>query len=147
MENPNAVLSAGRNIMPGAIITLQRRDSSKYQKHFLQHHRSREKTILSPTVHLKQLSQRKRGRINGVPGNFHVTIMKFPSFDLQREAKKKLVCLRKTARANFSYPFTRPKELRQFPLFPALNPYKCFCLTKQETRKRGKNTGIIKKIL
>ena len=41
--------------------------------------------------------------------------------------KKRLVCLRKTARVNFFYPFTRPEKLRRFPFFPSPNLYICFC--------------------
>ena len=40
--------------------------------------------------------------------------------------KKRLVCLRKTSRVNFFYPFTRPEKLRRFPFFPLSNRINVF---------------------
>ena len=51
----------------------------------------------------------------------------FASVKIYLRRKKILICLRKTARVNFFYPFTRPEERRRFPFFPSPNLYTCFC--------------------
>ena len=57
----------------------------------------------------------------------YLVLLKLVSLEFRKKCGKKLVCLRKTARVNFFYPFTRPEKLCRFPFFPFLYPYKCFC--------------------